>query len=71
MSERWSWTYEDASGAPMTDEALPSSTFPTQADAESWFGEEWHDLADAGVAAVTLHRDGEVVYGPMRLDPPA
>ena len=50
-------------------EGLSETAFPTQSDAESWFGEVWHDLADAGVAAVTLHRDGEKVYGPMSLEP--
>lgn len=68
MTEQWTWTYEDASGSPMTGEGLTETGFPTQSDAESWFGEVWHDLSDAGVAAVTLHRDGEKVYGPMSLD---
>ncbi|MFQ6170535.1 hypothetical protein ACK8HX_02920 [Oryzobacter sp. R7] len=68
MSEQWTWGYEDASGAALTGEALTETAFPTQSDAESWFGEVWHDLSDAGVAAVTLYRDGEKVYGPMSLD---
>ncbi|NHA67099.1 hypothetical protein [Phycicoccus flavus] len=68
MSERWTWTYADADGAPVTAGPTTPSPFPTQSDAESWFGETWHDLADAGVASVTLHRDGEVVYGPMSLE---
>ena len=69
MSGQWTWTYEDADGAPMSGEGLSEAGFPTQSDAESWFGEVWHDLAAAGVAAVTLHRDGEKVYGPMSLEP--
>ena len=68
MSEQWTWTYEDAAGEAMTGEGLSTTAFPTQSDAESWFGEVWHDLTDAGVAAVTLHRDGEKVYGPMSLE---
>ncbi len=68
MSEQWTWTYEDAVGAVMTGEALGESAFPTQSDAESWFGEVWQDLSAAGVAAVTLHRDGQKVYGPMSLE---
>lgn len=68
MSEQWTWTFEDASGTPVTDEPTTTTAFPTQSDAESWFGEVWHELADAGVAAVTLHRDGTVVYGPMSLE---
>lgn len=70
MSEAWTWTYADADGAAVTGEPTVDTEFPTQSDAESWFGEAWHDLADAGVASVTLHRDGEVVYGPMSLDAP-
>jgi hypothetical protein len=53
----------------MSGEGLSEAAFPTQSDAESWFGEVWHDLAAAGVAAVTLHRDGNTVYGPMSLEP--
>lgn len=70
MSEAWTWTYADADGAPVTGEPVVDTAFPTQSDAESWFGESWHDLADAGVASVTLHRDGETVYGPMSLEAP-
>ena len=43
----------------MTGEPTTDTAFPTQSDAENWFGEVWRELADAGVAAVTLHRDGE------------
>ena len=68
MSEEWTWTYEAADGSAMSGEGLSETVFPTQSDAESWFGEVWHDLAAAGVAAVTLHRDGEKVYGPMSLE---
>ena len=71
MSEQWTWTYEDATGAPMPAQDLGETAFPTQSDAESWFGEVWHDLSAAGVAAVTLHRDGEKVYGPMSLAGPS
>jgi hypothetical protein len=40
---------------------------PNQSDAESWLGEHWRELADAGVAQVSLF-DGEAkVYGPMPL----
>lgn len=68
MSESWTWTFADADGAPVTGEPTTSTSFPTQSDAESWFGETWHELADAGVSSVTLHREGEVVYGPMSLE---
>ncbi len=68
MTESWTWTYEDADGSPVTGEPTTDTAFPTQSDAENWFGEEWRELAEAGVAAVTLHCDGARVYGPMRLD---
>ena len=68
MSEQWTWTYEGVDGSPLTGDALSETAFPTQSDAESWFGEVWEDLAEEGVAAVTLHRDGQKVYGPMRLE---
>ena len=37
------------------------------ADAESWLGESWRELADAGVATATLFSAGTYVYGPMPL----
>lgn len=46
-----------------------SSAFPSQGDAETWLGSEWHELAAAGVESVTLRCDGIVVYGPMSLRP--
>ena len=67
MTEAWTWTYEDADGEAVTGEPTTDTAFPTQSDAENWFGEVWRDLADAGVAAVTLHREGEKVDGPRPL----
>jgi hypothetical protein len=40
---------------------------PTQGDAETWLGETWRELVDAGVDAVVLLDDGREVYGPMSL----
>lgn len=61
----WQWRLEDADGATL---AAPSSpTHASQSDAESWLGESWRELADSGVAQVTLVADGELVYGPMSL----
>ena len=39
----------------------------SQADAESWLGENWRELGEAGVAQVTLLDAGSAVYGPMSL----
>jgi len=67
MSEAWTWTYLDAEGHEMQGEGLVEAGFPSQSEAENWFGESWHDLADVGVDAVNLYRDGVLVYGPMSL----
>jgi len=66
----WTWRYEDPSGATVVplDSAPSAEAFPNQADAESWVGEHWRGLLDAGVAQVTLLEDERVVYGPMGLD---
>lgn len=72
MSEAYRWTYLDADGQVIDHADGPagaSSVFPTQGDAEAWFAESWEGLAEAGVSAVTLKRDGAVVYGPMSLEP--
>ncbi|HET7475823.1 MAG TPA: hypothetical protein VFJ97_07335 [Dermatophilaceae bacterium] len=69
MSGTWTWTYQDPEGQPMTGERLVQAGFPSQGEAETWLGEQWRDLAEAGVDSVTLRMDGERVYGPMSLRP--
>jgi hypothetical protein len=68
----WTWRYErtDGSVVDTAPEGAPAS-FPAQADAESWIGESWPSLLEAGVDAVSLLEDERVVYGPMSLHPPA
>ena len=61
----WNWRYESVDGQPVTG---PAEAFSSQADAESWLGENWRELAEAGVAQVTLLDAGAAVYGPMSLD---
>lgn len=61
----WRWKQFDAQGRE-TGEQGPS--FPTRSDAESWLGEVYPDLAEAGVASVTLLEDDREVYGPMSLE---
>ncbi|NLX00262.1 MAG: hypothetical protein GXY39_11240 [Actinomycetales bacterium] len=68
-SETYRWIYLDADGSEVEHEDLVTSAFPTQADAEAWFAESWESLPEIGVSAVTLMRDGAVVYGPMSLEP--
>ncbi len=65
----WSWRYEDTSGAVVVpaESAPAQEPFPSQADAESWVGEFWRELLEAGVAQVTLLEGDREVYGPMGL----
>jgi hypothetical protein len=68
----WTWRYErtDGSVVALTPPDAPES-FPSQADAESWIGEEWRVLLEAGVDAVILLEGDRVVYGPMSLHAPS
>jgi len=61
----WTWRLEAVGGAPMSEPAAPAQQ--SQSDAETWLGETWRELAAAGVAQVSLHHDGVLVYGPMPL----
>jgi hypothetical protein len=63
----WTWTYEGPDGATVAGPEQPP--FPTQADAETWVGEVWRDLREAGVHAVSLFEGDRKAYGPMSLDP--
>ena len=53
--------------APSQSISHSGQRFSTQGDAESWVGETWPDLAEHGVAAVTLFEHDRQVYGPMSL----
>ena len=64
----WWWRLEDASGAEVVVEGeLAGQRFASQADAESWVGEFWAELAAEGVDGVTLFELERQVYGPMSL----
>ena len=63
----WWWRATDASDAEVAIDERPE--FPTRGDAESWLGEAWEELADAGADAVTLFEGDREVYGPMSLRP--
>ena len=68
----WHWRLEAASGAEVPLSGADATeyadvAFPNQGDAESWIGEVWSDLAEQGVAAVTLFEHERLVYGPMSL----
>lgn len=65
----WTWRYEKSNGTVTEVAEPPAEEFPTQADAESWIGESWRQLLEAGVDQVTLMEGDRVVYGPMSLHP--
>ena len=64
----WSWRLENAAGdeVPVSGD-LEGQRVTNQADAESWVGEIWADLAAAGVDQVVLFEHERRVYGPMSL----
>lgn len=55
----WSWRYEGTDGGPVEG---PTETFGSQADAESWIGQSWRQLASTGVASVVLMEDDREEY---------
>jgi len=61
----WTWRLERADGTALREPVPPSHA--SQADAESWLGEQWRELREAGVFQVTLLDGGTAVYGPMSL----
>jgi hypothetical protein len=64
----WRWRFERQDGTEVPTEFDPPE-FGAQGDAESWLGEVWRELAEAGVEQTSLLEDGRVVYGPMSLLP--
>jgi hypothetical protein len=64
----WRWRLENATGAEVSvSDEYAGQRFASQADAESWVGETWSELASEGVDAVTLFDGDRQVYGPMSL----
>jgi hypothetical protein len=67
----WTWRYEGPDGSTVQPAGVPEpEQFPSQSDAESFIGETWRELLDAGVQQVTLFEGDRKVYGPMGLDMP-
>ena len=65
----WTWRYEGPDGSTVQPEGAPEpESFPSQSDAESFIGETWRELLEAGVQQVTLFEGDRKVYGPMGLD---
>lgn len=67
----WTWRYEKADGAVVSGAGLQDAVFASQGDAESWLGENWRALLEAGVDQVILLDDDRTEYGPMSLHPEA
>jgi hypothetical protein len=65
----WWWGLIDASGEVAGVHPDYVKRFASQADAESWVGEFWADLASMGVDSVLLMDGEREVYGPMSLQP--
>jgi hypothetical protein len=65
----WRWRYENANGDEVSERILPRELFQSQADAESWLGENWRELLDLGVERVTLLEEDRVEYAGMSLRP--
>ncbi|WP_131747488.1 hypothetical protein [Frankia sp. Cppng1_Ct_nod] len=64
----WTWRFEaEDGGAVAVAGSSSSESFPTQSDAETWLGETWRELLDAGIQQVVLQDAGRKVYGPMSL----
>ncbi|WP_433325654.1 hypothetical protein [Spirillospora sp. CA-294931] len=55
----WSWRLEKADGQVV---GMAEESFTTQADAETWLGENWRSLREDGIDKVTLLEGDEVVY---------
>ena len=73
VDENWTWQYLGSDGAPIMTPPAPAvdTGFGSQVDAESWLGDVWRELLDAGIDAVSLMNRDEMVYGPMSLHSPA
>ena len=65
----WTWRYEKADGVVVNGAGLQEAIFASQGDAESWLGENWRTLLEAGVDQVSLLDDDRKEYGPMSLHP--
>ncbi len=61
----WSWRCESNRGKVV--ESVGGQPFPSQADAETWIGENWRELLEQGVDRVVLLDGEREVYGPMSL----
>jgi hypothetical protein len=61
----WDWLFLDAADGVLDHPVSPA--FTSRFDAEEWIGENWHHLAEQGVAAVRLVHLGEPVIPALPL----
>jgi hypothetical protein len=66
----WTWQLQRADGTTTDVAGLDETEWSSQADAETWIGENWPTLLEAGVEQVVLFEDDRREYGPMSLRPP-
>lgn len=64
LGPSWRWLCADEAGVVLSE---PAVTFDSQQEAEDWLRDQFEELADDGVAAVTLMDSEHAVYGPMLL----
>ncbi|GAA1387936.1 hypothetical protein [Luteococcus peritonei] len=66
------WTAELSPAGEATEDDLAGAgigrRFEDQAMAEAWLAEYYQELADLGVAQVSLFEEDRLVYGPMSLE---
>ncbi|WP_030145078.1 hypothetical protein [Spirillospora albida] len=62
----WSWRLETADGRTV---GMSEESFSTQADAESWLGENWRGLRADEIDKVTLLNEEDTVYAMSLHDP--
>lgn len=65
----WTWQMETSDGVVVHPDSVDVPEFPNRGDAESWVGEVFGELVQAGVDQVRLFEDEAEVYGPMSLHP--
>jgi hypothetical protein len=58
----WTWKYSSESDADVFPTSGTREEFASQADAESWLGENFRALLDVGVDNVTLLDNGSIAY---------
>lgn len=58
----WTWRYHETDEAPAESTKPQPEVFTSRGDAESWLGENWAELAEAGVETVTLLEEEREVY---------